>query len=67
MGTSNVSVKDLMNLKNGDIITLNTKIKDDIEIFVEEEVKFYGRPGFVGKFRGVEIISRVYSEGIEEE
>ena len=67
LGISNVSVNDLMNLKNGDIITLNTRIKDDIEIFVGEEFKFYGRPGFVGKYRGIEIISRVYTEGIEEE
>ncbi len=67
LGISNVSINDLMNLKKGDIITLNTRIKDEIEVFIGEEVKFYGRPGFVGKNRGIEILSRIYSGGIKEE
>ena len=36
-------------------------VNDEIELFVEDELKFYGRPGLVGKYRGVEVLSRVYS------
>ena len=67
LGTTNVSLNDLLNLKVGDIIPLNTRIKDDIEIFVGEDLKFYGRPGLMGKYRGIEILSRVYSEEIQGE
>ena len=67
LGSANVLVSDLLNLKEGDIITLNTRIKNDIEIFVGEELKFYGQPGLVGKYKGVEILSRVYSAEMEEE
>ncbi|MFC1490708.1 flagellar motor switch protein FliM [Candidatus Latescibacterota bacterium] len=67
LGSTKLKVKDLVNLKIDDVITLNTRIKDDIEIFVKDEVKFYGKPGNIGKYKGVKVLSVVHSEGLEEE
>jgi len=67
LGTATVSFDDLINLKVGDIVTLDSRIKEDVEIYVSDELKFYGKPGLVGKHRGVEITSRVYTEHIEGE
>lgn len=66
LGIAELSVGDLVNLKRGDIITLNTRATDDVEIFVENEVKFYGCPGTVGKHRGVGIVSRAYNLSMED-
>ncbi|MFC1551448.1 flagellar motor switch protein FliM [Candidatus Latescibacterota bacterium] len=67
LGSTKLEVRDLVNLKIGDVVPLNTRVNDDIEIFVKDEVKFYGKPGNVGKYKGVKILSVVHSEGLEEE
>jgi flagellar motor switch protein FliM len=67
LGATKLEVRDLVNLKIGDVVPLNTRVNDDIEIFVKDEVKFYGKPGNVGKYKGVKILSVVHSEGLEEE
>ena len=59
LGEAEVKVRDLTNLRVGDVLTLDTRLNDDVEIFVENEMKFYGHAGHLGKHRAVEIISRV--------
>jgi len=67
LGSTNITVGELLKLKMGDIVTLNTKVFEDIEVYVEDELKFYGRPGLVGKNKGVEIISQTHGSGMEVE
>ncbi len=62
LGEATVTVRDLVNLRPDDVISLNTRIKDDIEIFVEEELKFVGKVGLQGKHKAVQITSRVHHE-----
>ncbi len=61
LGSSQIKIKELLDLKIGDVIELDRRVSEDIEVFVEDELKFYGRPGIVGKNRGVEILARVYN------
>ena len=61
LGEATVTVRDLVDMKVGDILTLNNRLGDDVELFVEEELKFYGKAGNLGKYRAVEIINRVIS------
>ncbi|MCK4825484.1 flagellar motor switch protein FliM [bacterium] len=67
LGSTNLIIGELINLKLGDILTLNTRISDDIEIYVKDELKFYGKPGLFGKYKGVEILSVVHDAGMEVE
>ena len=67
LGSTSITVGELLKLKMGDIVTLNTKVLEDIEVYVEDELKFYGRPGLVGKNKGVEIISQAHVSGMEVE
>jgi len=41
-------------------------VHDNVEIYIEDELKFYGKAGLFGKNRAVQIVSRVY-QGMEEE
>jgi len=66
LGSSTLTVRDLLDLKLGDVIPLDTKVKDEIEVFVENEMKFFGRPGLSGKHKAVEITARVH-HGMEDE
>ena len=61
LGSSHIKIRELLDLKIGDVIELERKATEDIEVFVEDELKFYGRPGIIGKNRGVEILARVFN------
>jgi flagellar motor switch protein FliM len=66
LGSVTVTIRDLLDLKVGDVVTLNTRLKDELEVFVEKEMKFFGRPGLLGKYKAVEITARVSHEMEEE-
>ena len=55
LGKVKLSIEDVLNLEVGDIVKLDTKIKDPIEIHVKTKPKFIGRAGLRDKFRAVKI------------
>jgi len=57
LGSVKLSVEDVISLEAGDVIKLDTKIKDPIEVNVKNKPKFHGRAGLNGKFRAVKIES----------
>jgi flagellar motor switch protein FliM len=59
IGEAAITVRDLIDLKKGDVIILNTGVNDEVEVYVENELKFYGRSGLMGKQKAVEILARV--------
>ncbi|SNX55509.1 flagellar motor switch protein FliM [Thermoanaerobacterium sp. RBIITD] len=62
IGTSIITVKDLLNFDKGDIIVINKNYKDPIEIKIDEETKFFGTPGVKNKKYCVQITG-ICSEG----
>jgi flagellar motor switch protein FliM len=46
IGTTTVPFSDLMSLKEGDVLTLNTCATDDLIVKIEEVPKFKGLPGY---------------------
>ncbi len=68
LGTARVTVRDLVNLRKDDVVTLDTRLNDDVEVYVEDELKFFGKAGLLGKHRAVQIGSRVqHRMDMEEE
>ncbi len=65
LGEAKVTVRELTDMKIGDVLTLNARVHEDVEIYVEDELKFYGRPGNLGKYRAVEIINRLIDQSEE--
>jgi len=56
LGSTNVSVGDFLKLSTGDVITLNNKCSNAIKVLVEDQPYYYGKPGIVGKNKGVQIL-----------
>jgi len=63
LGTSSITVEELLNLDVGDVILLNEKVNSLVSIKVGERVKFKGKVGTVGRKLAV----RVESLAAEEE
>ncbi|NLK75721.1 MAG: flagellar motor switch protein FliM [Clostridiales bacterium] len=62
LGRSTISVHDFTNLQRGDIIKLNTKVDDDLQIFVGKLHKFAALPGASSGSYAVKITSIISGE-----
>lgn len=66
LGRTEIAVQDLTNLKIGDVIRLNSKVDDLLEVTIGGNKKFLGRPGIKGKKKAIKIIRNVTDDDIEE-
>ncbi|OPY11155.1 MAG: Flagellar motor switch protein FliM [Syntrophus sp. PtaB.Bin001] len=55
LGNTQISAKDAINLKLGDVITLDKYCTDPVNIFVEGIMKFKGYPGIYKGNQAVKI------------
>ncbi|WP_446897251.1 flagellar motor switch protein FliM [Clostridium sp. LBM24168] len=56
LGTADITIREFLNLRVGDVITLNEKTKSPVKLMVEDKVYYHGKPGTIGKNMGVEIL-----------
>ncbi|QUI23237.1 flagellar motor switch protein FliM [Vallitalea pronyensis] len=62
LGRSTISVNDFVNLQKGDIIKLSNKVDSEMEVFVGNIKKFYGKPGIFNHRNAVKITSILREE-----
>ncbi|MFN3307392.1 MAG: flagellar motor switch protein FliM [Candidatus Kapaibacteriota bacterium] len=67
LGKTSITVKELLELKVGDIIRLKNKITDEIIISVAGKKKFAGRPGMVDGKKAVKILRLLREEDLVED
>ncbi|MCI5566458.1 MAG: flagellar motor switch protein FliM [Veillonellaceae bacterium] len=65
LGEINISIREFLTLGFGDVLQLDTKVKDELRCKVGTHTKFYCRPGTSGKRSAVQI-TRVAPEGDED-
>ena len=53
--TSRVTLSELMEMQEGDIIKLPDTSKDEVQIFVDGKMKYLGKPGMANNRRAVQI------------
>ena len=66
VGDVYITIREFLTLGFGDVLQLETKVKDDLPCRVGTKAKFYCRPGTSGKKMAVQI-TRVVEEDDEEE
>ncbi|MBF8275615.1 MAG: FliMN protein [Candidatus Brocadiaceae bacterium] len=59
LGTTNLSLNELINLKEGDVVRLDNKVNDLLKLEIEEKVKSYGKPGMVSKNLAFQVSSMI--------
>lgn len=62
LGHSSISVNDFINMQKGDIIKLDTKIKDELNVYVGNILKFTALPGSSSDTYAIKISSVVREE-----
>lgn len=66
LGRSEILVRDLLDLRTGDVIPLNQSVHEPLPIFVGEFMKFKSIPGLHGEHLAVQI-SEIIEEGGEQD
>lgn len=62
LGKSNISVNDFVNLQIGDIIRLDTKVEQELDVYVGNIRKFTALPGASGEQYAVRVTSVIREE-----
>lgn len=62
LGSTRVSISDLLNLDVGDVILLDQRINDDITVSVGEAKIYKAKPGVLGRKKCVEITDIISRE-----
>lgn len=65
LGTTTINVKELVQLQAGDVIMLESKVNQPIDLMIGSKNKFKARPGTLGSKTAIQIVS-VVKEGDEE-
>ncbi|MBQ7516651.1 MAG: flagellar motor switch protein FliM [Schwartzia sp.] len=65
LGKIDISIREFLTLGFGDVLQLETKVKDELPCIVGKKRKFFCRPGTFGKRAAVQI-TRIAPEGDEE-
>ncbi|MBU4532814.1 MAG: flagellar motor switch protein FliM [Eubacteriales bacterium] len=58
-GENEISVRDFLNLQVGDVIPLSRRTNQDLDLYVEEQLKFKAQAGVLGRYIGAQITSLV--------
>lgn len=56
LGTATLTIRDFLSLKVGDVVQLDQRTTDPLEIYVRGRRKFHARPGVVGKKIGFQVV-----------
>lgn len=67
IGSNSITIKELLGLQVGDVINLEHKQDNEVEILVNNKKKFYGKPGLVGHNMAVEITKFVDEGSVDDE
>ena len=54
-GETEITVRDFLNLQVGDVLPLNRRINQDLDVYVGTQLKYKAQPGLVGKHFAVQI------------
>jgi len=59
VGKTDISVENFLNLQQGDVLQLNKSVFENLDLYVDNLLKFKVRPGILGNKLAVQILTRV--------
>jgi flagellar motor switch protein FliM len=62
LGRTQISVREVLGIEEGDIVRLDRKAREPIDLLIGDRVKFRVRPGTIGPKLAVQIVTPVFEE-----
>ncbi|MBX7156114.1 MAG: FliM/FliN family flagellar motor C-terminal domain-containing protein, partial [Bacteriodetes bacterium] len=66
LGKATITVRDLLQLKHGDVIKLDTKVNQEIQVFIDSKRKLAGRPGTVDGKKAIRVTRMLVEDDMVE-
>jgi flagellar motor switch protein FliM len=66
LGKSTLSLEEILNLKQGDLIMMDTKAGTPVDVYVNNKKKFYGHAGTLGVRKAIRINETIMDDDDEE-
>jgi flagellar motor switch protein FliM len=63
LGTADLAVRELTDLRLGDVLVLDSVVTDEVAVTVEDETKYLGWPGLLRNHRAIKIASVLEDDG----
>jgi len=67
LGKANITVRDMLELQEGDVITLEKSTSEPLAVYVKERLKFLGFPGLVRNKLAIQVTETIEVEEWENE
>ncbi|NQU05726.1 MAG: flagellar motor switch protein FliM, partial [Calditrichaeota bacterium] len=62
LANTDVRIRDFIEFDNDDLLQIEKRIEEPLEIFVGKKLKFFGTPGRVGRHKAVKVIRSITQE-----
>ncbi|WP_066637207.1 flagellar motor switch protein FliM [Desulfolucanica intricata] len=62
LGETEISVRDFLHLQEGDVLSLDRRIGEDMDLYVDEKLKYKVQTGIMGRFFAVQVTSLTEGE-----
>ena len=66
LGNTVITIADLIELNVGDVVPLDRRMDEELEVIIGSKTKFYAKPGTFSNRIAVQI-TRVVEEGVDED
>jgi flagellar motor switch protein FliM len=67
LGNTQLTLRDILNLERGDIIRLDNRLDQMLDVVIQDTTKFKAKPGIFRNHKAVQIISTVQEGGLKHE
>jgi len=67
LGRTELSLREVLDLENGDIVRLDNRLDQMLEVIVGDTAKFRGKPGIYRGHKAVQVISEIREGAIQNE
>jgi flagellar motor switch protein FliM len=62
IGQSQITLRESVNMKVGDVLTLDARVNQELKVIVKDKIKFFCQPGNLGRKRAIKITHPVSKE-----
>lgn len=67
LGGTRLSLRDILGLETGDIVRLDNRLDEMLDVIIQDTVKFKAKPGLFRNHKAVQIVSAVQEGGLKHE
>jgi len=67
LGSTKLSLRDILGLETGDIVRLDNRLDEMLDVIIQDTPKFKAKPGLFRNHKAVQIVSAVQEGGLKHE